>query len=73
MKNIVTMAPPPLSKIMPTHDEKSCSIGKKILADSWGQCALIRCNGQKKGQMLTQKTYLLFESTPVSGLQDNIQ
>jgi hypothetical protein len=49
------------------------ALAKKISVDSWGQCALIRCNGQKKGQMLTRKTYLLSASAPVSGLQNNIQ
>ncbi len=65
----------------PPHCPKSCqhmtgncaALAKNISADSWGQCALIRCNSQKKGQMLTQKTYLLFTSAPVSGLQNDIQ
>jgi hypothetical protein len=34
-------APPLLSEIMPKHDKDGGDISKKILADSWGQCALI--------------------------------
>jgi hypothetical protein len=53
---------------------RNCAaLAKKILADSLDQCALIRRNGKKKGQMLTKKMYLFCASTPVSGLQNNIQ
>jgi len=41
--------PPPSSETMPKHDEDSGASAKNILADSWGQCALIRRNGQEKG------------------------
>jgi hypothetical protein len=34
------VAAPPLSKIMPKHDEDLSSNSKKISTDSWGQCTL---------------------------------
>jgi hypothetical protein len=40
---------------MPKHDEDSGGISKKTLTDSWGQCALIQCNGQKKAQVFNKK------------------
>ena len=39
---------------------------KNISADSWCQCVLIQCNGQKKAQVFTEKTYLLSQCAPVS-------
>jgi hypothetical protein len=46
---------------------------KKILADSWGQCALIRHNGQEKWQVFTKITNLLSMIALVSGQQKNSQ
>ncbi len=48
-------AAPPSSKIMPKHDEDSSGIGKKKLADSWGQCTLFQSNGQKKHKYSLKK------------------
>jgi hypothetical protein len=39
---------PPLSKIMPKHDEDLSGIGKKTSMNSWGQCVSFQSNCQKK-------------------------
>jgi hypothetical protein len=41
-------APPPLTKIMPKHDENLGGIGKKTLTDSWGQCVIDLMQRPKK-------------------------
>jgi hypothetical protein len=56
---MVTMVlPTPSSKIMPKHDEDMGGTGKKKMADSWGQCASIRHNGQIKHMIIHYKTHL---------------
>ena len=53
---IMTMTlPPPRPKPCQNMMRTQVASAKNISADSWGQCALIRRNGQKKGTSFTKK------------------
>jgi hypothetical protein len=64
--------------VAPSHCPESCqhmmrnhaALAKKVSADSWGWCALIRCNGQKTTTNVDLKNILFIRERAGQRLTD---